>query len=203
MTIYKKLLNIQSKLKAPKSQYNSFGKYHYRSCEDILEGLKPILKEEGATLIIADNVVQVGDRYYIESTARLIDIDSGETIETKAMAREEENLKGQSSAQVSGSTSSYSRKYCLNAMFCIDDTKDSDFTNTHGKEEKQPQATATTKTITEKQEKFLLFQASQAGLTKEQVLSVIKKEYNLDAINVLNKTQFDAILARIEAKKAQ
>ena len=197
MSIYKKLMNIQSKLKAPKNQYNSFGKYHYRSCEDILEGLKPILKEEGATLIMSDNVVQVGDRYYIESTAKLIDIETGDMIETKAMAREEENLKGQSSAQVSGSTSSYSRKYCLNALFCIDDTEDSDATNTHGQgSEQAPKQN----TITEKQRNFLLVKAKENNYTEAQILQVIKKEFNLNSIMDMNKTQFDNILNRVQKK---
>ena len=199
MTIYKKLLNIQSKLKAPKNQYNSFGKYHYRSCEDILEGLKPILKEEGATLILSDNVIQVGDRYYVESTAKLIDVETGDMIETKALAREEENLKGQSSAQVSGSTSSYSRKYCLNALFCIDDTKDSDATNTHGKEPEQ-KPTQSSPTITEKQKNLLLYKAKENNFTEAQILQVIKKEFNLGSIMDMNKTQFDNILNRVQKK---
>ena len=200
MTIYKKLLNIQSKLKAPKNQYNSFGKYHYRSCEDILEGLKPILKEEGATLILNDSIIQIGDRYYVESTAKLIDVETGDMIETKALAREEENLKGQSSAQVSGSTSSYSRKYCLNALFCIDDTKDSDATNTHGKEDSKQTSTQSSPTITEKQKNLLLYKAKENNFTEAQILQVIKKEFNLDSIMSMNKTQFDNILNRVQKK---
>lgn len=131
MSVYKKLLNIQSKLKAPKNQYNSFGKYNYRSCEDILEGLKPLLKESDATLIIDDEIVNVGDRFYIKATAKLIDIESGEHISTSAYAREDETKKGMDKAQVTGSASSYARKYALNGLFAIDDTKDSDATNRH------------------------------------------------------------------------
>ncbi|HBH3214249.1 TPA: ERF family protein, partial [Clostridioides difficile] len=132
--IYMKLVNIQNALKAPKSQYNSFGKYNYRSCEDILEGLKPILKEEKALVILDDKVVQIGTRFYVEATATLIDAETGETVSTKALAREDETKKGMDLAQVTGSVSSYARKYALNGLFCIDDTKDSDATNTHGKE---------------------------------------------------------------------
>lgn len=135
--IYMKLVNIQNALKAPKSQYNSFGKYNYRSCEDILEGLKPILKEEKALVILDDKVVQIGTRFYVEATATLIDAETGETVSTKALAREDETKKGMDLAQVTGSVSSYARKYALNGLFCIDDTKDSDATNTHGKEQKK------------------------------------------------------------------
>lgn len=144
MSVYKKLLNIQSKLKAPKNQYNSFGKYSYRSCEDILEGLKPLLKESNATLIIDDEIVNVGDRFYIKATAKLIDIESGEHISTSAYAREDEVKKGMDKAQVTGSASSYARKYALNGLFAIDDTKDSDATNKH---ESDTRGQADTKTV--------------------------------------------------------
>ncbi|MFW9881341.1 MAG: ERF family protein [Candidatus Thorarchaeota archaeon] len=136
--IYTKLLNIQTKLKAPKNQYNSFGKYNYRSCEDILEGLKPLLDECNATLILDDEIVQIGDRFYVKATATLIDIEKGENIKTTAFAREDENKKGMDLAQVTGSVSSYARKYALNGLFCIDDTKDSDGTNKHDKDDPKP-----------------------------------------------------------------
>ncbi|HBF2760043.1 TPA: ERF family protein, partial [Clostridioides difficile] len=118
-----------------KSQFNSFGKYNYRSCEDILEGLKPILKEEKALVILDDNIVQIGNRFYVEATATLIDAETGEKVSTKALAREDETKKGMDLAQVTGSVSSYARKYALNGLFCIDDTKDSDATNKHGNEQ--------------------------------------------------------------------
>ena len=127
---------IQTELKAPKGQYNSFGKYKYRSCEDILEGLKPLLKEHGASVIISDEMVLIGDRYYIKATAKLMDQD-GE-ISTNGYAREEESKKGQDASQTTGSASSYARKYALNGLFAIDDTKDSDATNDHEKGDKQP-----------------------------------------------------------------
>nr|DAT53992.1 MAG TPA: ERF superfamily protein [Caudoviricetes sp.] len=139
MNIYEKLLNIQSQLKAPKSQYNNFGKYSYRSCEDILEGLKPLLKENKATLTINDEIVQIGDRYYVRAIATLW-IEEGDSISATAYAREDETKKGMDLAQITGSTSSYARKYALNGLFAIDDTKDSDATNMHGKEGQQPKA---------------------------------------------------------------
>jgi len=127
MSIYNKLNQIQTRLNAPKNQYNSFGKYKYRSCEDILEGLKPLLKEQGVSLIISDDIMLVGDRYYVKATATLFD---GENIvSTSAMARESKEKKGMDSAQVTGSTSSYARKYALNGLFAIDDSKDSDTGN--------------------------------------------------------------------------
>ncbi len=126
MSIYKKLIEIQNKLKAPKSQYNSFGKYNYRNCEDILEAAKPILKEHDCSLFIEDVVEMIGNRYYIKATVHFIDNESGKEITNSAYAREEESRKGMNSDQLTGATSSYARKYALNGMFCIDDSKDSD-----------------------------------------------------------------------------
>ena len=132
--IYKKLMLVQSKLKAPKNQYNSFGKYSYRSCEDILEGLKPLLNEVEAIITLNDEVVNIGERFYIKAIATFIDIATGEKVEVSALAREDETKKGMDLAQVTGSVSSYARKYALNGLFAIDDTKDSDSTNKHDKD---------------------------------------------------------------------
>ena len=139
MTIYEKLSNIQSELKAPKSQYNSFGKYSYRSCEDILEAVKPICATNKAVCTISDEIVLVGDRYYVRATALLIDTESGEKINNVAYAREEAEKKGMDGSQVTGASSSYARKYALNGLFAIDDTKDSDATN---KGEDKPKTSA-------------------------------------------------------------
>ncbi|ECF2500723.1 recombinase [Salmonella enterica subsp. enterica serovar Virchow] len=121
-TFYEQLASIQEHLNAPKNQYNSFGKYKYRSCEDILEGVKPLLK--GLFLSISDEIVLIGDRYYVKATATITDGENKHT--ATAMAREEESKKGMDSAQVTGATSSYARKYCLNGLFGIDDAKDAD-----------------------------------------------------------------------------
>lgn len=134
MNIYKKLLGIQYKLKVPKAQYNSFGKYNYRSCEDILEAAKPWCAAEGLLILLTDDVREVGGRVYIEAEAKLIDTEDGECISVKADAREDAEKKGMDGSQISGSASSYARKYALNGLFCLDDTKDADATNTHGKE---------------------------------------------------------------------
>ena len=137
MNIYEKLLKAQVELKAPKGQYNSFGKYKYRSCEDILEALKPVLDKFKLTLFIKDDVIEVNTRNYVKATITLVNIEKpDEIIETSALAREEETKKGMDGSQITGASSSYARKYALNGMFMIDDTKDSDSTNTHGKEEK-------------------------------------------------------------------
>lgn len=131
--VREKLAAVQKVLKAPKNQYNSFGKYSYRSCEDILEAAKPLCIENGLILTISDDIVAVGDRYYIKATAAVIDVSDGERVETSGIAREAEERKGMDSSQVTGSTSSYARKYALNGLFSIDDTKDADATNDHGK----------------------------------------------------------------------
>lgn len=135
MTIYEKLLSVQNALKAPKSQYNAFGKYNYRNCEDILEAVKPICKEVNALVFLSDDIVMVGERYYVQATATFIDAGNGERLSAVAYAREEETKKGMDGSQVTGASSSYARKYALNGLFDIDDTKDSDTTNTHGKDE--------------------------------------------------------------------
>ena len=124
--ILEKLNLIQSKLKAPKGQFNKFGNYPYRSCEDILEALKPLLAETKTVLTISDEVELIGDRFYIRATCNLFDVESVEKISNSAFAREPESKKGMDPAQITGSVSSYARKYALNGLFAIDDTKDSD-----------------------------------------------------------------------------
>lgn len=135
MSIFDKLAKVQSELKAPKNQYNSFGKYNYRSCEDILEAAKPLCIANGLLLTVSDEVVQVGDRIYIKATASVTDGEG--TIQTFGMAREAEDKKGMDPAQLTGATSSYARKYALGGLFALDDTKDADATNKHGKDNAQ------------------------------------------------------------------
>ena len=123
-TLHDKLLNVQQKLKAPKNQVNTFGKYKYRSCEDILEAVKKLLGEEGLVLTISDEPIVLGDRFYIQATATVS--DGTTSISTTALAREPESKKGMDDSQITGTASSYARKYALNGLFCIDDTKDAD-----------------------------------------------------------------------------
>lgn len=127
MNIYEKLLNIQSELKAPKNQRNNFGGYNYRSCEDILEAVKPLTVKNKVTLVLADEIHQVGDRIYVMAIARLIDVENeNNQIAVTAYARESETKKGMDDSQITGTASSYARKYALNGLFNIDDTKDAD-----------------------------------------------------------------------------
>ena len=129
--LFEVLSKIQKEMKAPKSQFNAFGKYKYRSCEDILEAVKPFLN--GTVLYVSDEMVLIGERYYIKATATLRNGD--EAVSVTAYAREEAEKKGMDSSQITGAASSYARKYALNGLFLIDDTKDSDATNEHGKGE--------------------------------------------------------------------
>jgi hypothetical protein len=122
MSIHKELARIQKELKAPKNQFNSFGKYNYRSCEDILEGVKPLLN--GCVLTLSDDVVAVGNRVYVKATVTIS--LGGESVSVSASAREAETKKGMDDSQITGTASSYARKYALNGLFCIDDTKDAD-----------------------------------------------------------------------------
>lgn len=130
MSIYEKLASVQSELKAPKSQFNKFGNYKYRNCEDIIEAAKPILKANGLLLMLTDDIELIGGRFYVKATATVVDTTDGSSLYVTAFAREEDAKKGMDGSQVTGASSSYARKYALNGMFAIDDTKDSDTTNT-------------------------------------------------------------------------
>ena len=126
MSVYEKLAAVQRELKAPKGQFNSFGKYKYRSCEDILEALKPVLSKNGCAVVLSDSVEQVGDRFYICATATITDYETHEQVHNTAFAREDTDKKGMDGSQITGTASSYARKYALNGLFLIDDTKDAD-----------------------------------------------------------------------------
>ena len=201
MSIYAKLIKVQNELKAPKNQYNSFGKYAYRNCEDICEAVKPILLEHNLAMFIGDSVELIGDRYYIKATVTVVDTETGETLTNSALAREEENKKGMDSSQVTGSTSSYARKYALNGMFLIDDTKDSDFTNTHGKENNEEKLSRIKGTgLSEAQIKRLYAIAAKASVEKSMVLKAIKQEFKVEKAELLTKDQYDELCARLEKK---
>ena len=187
--VYMKLIEVQSKLKAPKSQFNKFGNYAYRNCEDILEALKPILNQVKAVVNISDEVVLIGERYYIKATVKFIDGETGDVIEASAMAREEESKKGMDSSQLTGSTSSYARKYALNGLFAIDDTKDSDTTNTHGKDN--------VTVLSEAQLKRMYAIGYKAGFNKETIDLNIKKKYNKEAKD-MTKAEYDNVVDGLE-----
>lgn len=201
MSIYAKLIKVQNELKAPKNQYNSFGKYSYRNCEDICESVKPLLLANGLAMFISDNIELIGDRYYIKAIVTVVDTETGETLTNSALAREEENKKGMDSSQVTGSTSSYARKYALNGMFLIDDTKDSDFTNTHGKENNEEKLSRIKGTgLSEAQIKRLYAIAAKASVEKSMVLKAIKQEFKVEKAELLTKEQYDELCARLEKK---
>lgn len=126
MGIYEKLLTLQAKLKVPKGQYSDFGGYYYRSCEDITEAAKPLLTEVKAVLLLTDEIVVIGNRTYVKAAAKLIDTESDGVVEVDGYAREDESQKGKDVAQITGSCSSYARKYALNGLFALDDAKDAD-----------------------------------------------------------------------------
>ena len=172
MGIHAKLSELQYKLVAPKGQYNSFGKYRYRNCEDILEAVKPLLHELGCTLQLADELMLIGERFYVKAIVTLTDAETGEQVSTTAYAREEEDKKGMDGSQITGASSSYARKYALCGLLCIDDNKDSDTTNT--KEEK-PSKTVSFGVYSEFEKK------------KEQFVKYVKegkiKQESLDNLN--------------------
>lgn len=124
--VLEKLLAVQLELKAPKNQRNNFGGYNYRSCEDILEAVKPLCMKHQCLVVLSDDIACNGNRYHIKATARFYDMESGEFVENTAFAREAETKKGMDDSQITGTASSYARKYALNGLFCIDDTKDAD-----------------------------------------------------------------------------
>ena len=136
-TLQQKLIEIQAELKAPKSQYNKFGGYNYRNCEDILEAVKPLCAKHEIVPLLSDEIVMIGDRFYIKATAKVT--DGKDEIATTAFARESKDKKGMDESQITGSASSYARKYALNGLFCIDDTKDADFMdNSQSNKQQQP-----------------------------------------------------------------
>ena len=142
-SILSKLLSIQQELKAPKNQKNTFGGYNYRSCEDILEAVKPLCKKHGCVLTLSDEVLAVGNRVYVKAGASLIDIETGDACSNTAYAREAETKKGMDDSQITGTASSYARKYALNGLFCIDDTKDADTNEYRNTQKNAPSASYT------------------------------------------------------------
>lgn len=198
-----KLLYIQANLKAPKGQYNSFGKYNYRACEDILEAVKPLLVEVKATLIIGDEIVVIGDRYYIKATAELIDTESQEIIKNTGYAREEESKKGMDASQVTGSASSYARKYALNGLFAIDDTKDSDYTNKGAETPSRTQTRSKAPKAQPKTPNDYKIEFAQLlkvkGIPFTQFIDYLKENYKADKIDGLNINQLENLKKTIGA----
>lgn len=192
MGLYEKLMMVQQTLKAPKNQYNSFGKYNYRSCEDILEGLKPCLKEVKAAVTIEDEIIEIGGRVYVRAIARFHDAETGDLITNTAYAREEEVKSGMSAAQLTGATSSYARKYALNGLFMIDDNKDAD--TDEAKKESDARAKKQDKAKTEETEKKCI------DATKQKALESRCKDKGVSVIDLLDKCHLNS-LAEISEKQ--
>ena len=178
MKLHEKLLVIQTKLKAPKGQYNSFGKYSYRSAEDILEAVKPLNAEQGVLLTITDEIKEIGGRVYVVATATVS--DGTDTLQVSAFAREPENKKGMDESQITGATSSYARKYALNGLYAIDDNKDAD-TDEH----KQQQENAPKKQQAQKQQAQKQQQQQEQGFTEKELHELVEKYVrNIEALGV-------------------
>lgn len=184
-----KLSIIQSEIKAPKGQFNKFGGYKYRSCEDIVEAAKPVLNKHGFALTLTDDIINVGGRFYVKATATIS--DGNETFSASAYAREEESKKGMDGSQITGAASSYARKYALNGLFAIDDTKDADATNTH---ETEPKKEA--KVVAEEDKAVLRQLIYDTDLTADE------KEAAMAAIDLCpNYEQYAKIQHRLEARQ--
>lgn len=180
LNVWQKMNRVQVELKAPKNQYNNFGKYKYRSCEDILEGLRPLKEKYNFLVLLSDSHEYSEGRHYIKARVQFVDCDTGEKIEAEGLAREEEVKKGMDSSQITGSASSYARKYALNGLFAIDDTKDSDATNNGT----QPttQAKKSTSTGMTNQHLNKLFELGvKKGYSQEKVRQQVVKKFNKTA----------------------
>ena len=186
MTIYQKLAEVQLELKAPKNKKNSFGGYNYRSCEDILEAVKPILIRHEALVAISDEIVEVGGRIYVKATATFLDQKDGAAIQVTAYAREAETKKGMDDSQITGTASSYARKYALNGLLLIDDTKDAD-TDEYAKQ------TGEEKLITTDQKKTIIALADMAGID-------LGKALGGKDLGKMSEKRADDLIARLKEK---
>lgn len=184
--------DIQHKLKAPKGQYNSFGKYNYRSCEDILEGVKPLLKEHNLALLIDDEIVQIGERYYVKATAKIT--DGREIVSAAAYAREPDTKKGMDESQITGATSSYARKYALNALLCIDDTKDADTMDNSKKPVQQTQETVYNW-------QTLKARATQGGISEDDLVHYVTETLKVKKPSELTQEHYQQAFNWVNAQR--
>ena len=194
MGINEKLMRIQTQIKAPKNLYNSFGKYNYRNAEGICEAVKPFLEKENVSLILVDDMVAIGNRYYLKATARLLDNENNESIEVSAFAREPEQKKGMDESQITGTASSYARKYALNGLFLLDDTKDADTDEYHNQTAYQQANDKTT--VTSEQVGKLKLEMIRTGATEQYICEYYKlnklidmtQEQYVNAMGMFKKT---------------
>ena len=190
-TIYHELSRIQGMLEAPKGQYNAFSKFKYRSCEDIVEAVKPLLGN--LVLILDDDIVVVGDRYYVKATATVM--SDVESVSSTAFAREALTKKGMDEAQITGSSSSYARKYALNGLFAIDDTKDADTKNSV--ETSTPRVPNATTTLKARQKQFFAV-AHEKGLQVENAKEFVKNHYKVDSFNDLSVERLTTTIEKMK-----
>lgn len=192
-----RISSLVNELKSPKTQKNKFGDYYYRSLEDILQAVKPLLFKYGMILNMSDDIVLVGDRYYIKSTATLEDIESDQKVISSGFAREIKERKKYDESQLTGSASSYARKYALNGLFNIDDTKDSDFMNNLSQNNSsQTEEKQDPNLISDNQRRKLFAVSSKNGMSNEQVSALIKT-FGYDSTKKIQKKDFDSILSMI------
>lgn len=192
MEFIEKIVAIQSELKAPKGQYNSFGKYNYRSCEDILEGVKPLLTKHGLVLTIQDSIDLIGDRFYVKATATIT--DGKEQLSTSAYARESLDKKGMDASQVTGATSSYARKYALNGLLAIDDTKDVDTMDNSKKLVQQTQETVYNWNS-------LKTRAVQGGISEEELVHYVTETFKVSKPSELKQEHYQQAFNWVNAKR--
>lgn len=192
VVLNQKVGDIQHKLKAPKGQYNSFGKYNYRSCEDILEGVKPLLKEHNLALLIDDEIVQIGERYYVKATAKIT--DGREIVSATAYAREPDTKKGMDESQITGATSSYARKYALNALLCIDDTKDADTMDNSKKPVQQTQETVYNW-------QTLKARATQGGISEDDLKYYLKDTLKVTGTDSMTQEHYQQAFNWVNAQR--
>lgn len=197
-----KLIKIQQALKAPKNQYNDFGKYAYRSCEDILEAVKPLVAEEGLALTLSDELVQMGDRYYVKATVTLT--DGTASIQAHAFAREAMTKKGMDESQVTGTASSYARKYALNGLFCIDDAKDADTneyqSSAHSTQRHNNKSTAYDPV---KQWNNLVARAVNGGISQNELTQYVIQQFNVSKPSDLTLEQMQQAYDYVNTKRKQ
>lgn len=196
--VTEKLMAIQTKIKAPKNLYNSFGKYKYRNAESICEAVKPYLENQKCALTLSDEIVEVGGRVYVKATAILRDIEDGECVSVSAYARESEDKKGMDDSQITGTASSYARKYALNGLFLLDDTKDAD-SDEHYIEEKakQQQEAVENACITDTKVKALRELLKKNGVSEKKLCSL----YKVESIENLTEKKHANIVSHIDEIK--
>lgn len=192
MEFIEKIVAIQSELKAPKGQYNSFGKYNYRSCEDILEGVKPLLAKHGLVLTIQDSIDLIGDRFYVKATATIT--DGKEQLSTSAYARESLDKKGMDVSQATGATSSYARKYALNGLLAIDDTKDTDTMDNSQKPVQQTQETVYNW-------QTLKARATQGGISEDDLVHYVTETFKVSKPSELKQEHYQQAFNWVNAQR--